>query len=170
LAAALQQQDGGSAMGNATMSDLADVANIQRLLQMQQQQQQQQQRTNPLLGLGRTNHSQLGSLLGLSSSTGTGISASLLAQLEGLGSGRNTGGHTPDQVSDNLSSILRQYGGSGGGGLDVGGGAGSQFYHHGSNSGDNTPVVSDAFALLQRAMQQRENGSKNNDHGFGSDR
>jgi hypothetical protein len=172
LAAALQQQDGASSIGNATISDLADVANIQRLLQMQQQ-----QRSNPLLGLGRSNHSQLGSLLGLSSSAGTGISAGLLAQLEGLGSGRN-GAHAPDQVPDSLSSILRQYsgqnslGGNVSGGSSSMGGAASHLFHPGSSNAaggltgpsDGTPTVSDAFALLQRAMQ-RESANR---HGFSS--
>ncbi|KAG7366829.1 Myb-like DNA-binding protein [Nitzschia inconspicua] len=167
LAAALQ--DGGGAMGSTTtMSDLSDVASIQRLLQMQQSQQQQQQhhhQSNPLLGLGQ-NHSQLGSLLGLSSAAGSGLSAGLLAHLEGLGANR-AGAAQSDQAHEDLSTILARYGSASGGNDAQLGGVGSHLLLGGNVAGsatpDSAPSVSDAFALLQRAMQ-RENATN---HGFG---
>lgn len=158
------------------------VANLQHLLQMQQ---------NPLLGGGQGSHSRLGSLLGLSSSAGTGLSAGLLAQLEGLSGGGNP--TQADQGVDNRpslghggQSLLRfgnQLGGNslagagsnlGGGGL--GGLSGNPLFQGpgrvggggvgggpGSHPPDGSTGTSDAFALLTRAIQ-RENA---NNHGFG---
>jgi hypothetical protein len=147
---------------------------VAHLLQMQQ---------NPLLGAaGQSNHGHLGSLLGLTSSSGTGLSAGLLAQLEGLGAGNPP---QADQGADNHpalnhggQSLLRygnQLGGSLGPGGNLGGSGlrglpGNSHFRQGSGHGvgasthpDGTPNVSDAFALLTRAMQ-RENASS---HGFG---
>jgi hypothetical protein len=158
LAAALQQQDGGSA--------LTDVASIQRLIQLQQQQQRQ---NNPFLSLGQ-NHSQLGSLLGLSSSAGSGISAGLLA---GLGAN-----HAPAQAErapEDLAALLGRYanvGQLGGGSTPQNsqlGAASHHLFRQGGNSAgnatpDGNPSVSDTLQLLQRVMQ-RDNASQ---HGFGS--
>jgi hypothetical protein len=140
---------------------------------------------NPLLGGGQGSHSHLGSLLGLSSSAGTGLSAGLLAQLEGLsGSGNplqaDQGGDNHPSLGHGGQSLLRfgnqlggnSLGGLGSGGLGglsgnplfqgsgrVGGGVGGP----GSHPPDGSSGSSEAFALLTRTMQ-RENA---NNHGFG---
>lgn len=128
--------------------------------------------------------------MGLSSSAGTGLSAGLLAQLEGLSSANRNSTQSDQQASDlsaliNAQSLLgyaNSGGSSGGGGMR--GVAGNSMFHHnnggGGNSGPtdgthsprNLPQtlpqhsgVSDAFALLQRAMQRDNNG--NAQHGFG---
>jgi hypothetical protein len=147
---------------------------------------------NPLLGAGQVTHSHLGSLLGLSSSAGTGLSAGLLAQLEGLGGGGNPA--QADQGTDSHpalahggQSLLRfgtQLGGNGmgagsnlgSGGLGalsgnplfqgsgrVGGGGGGGVGGPGSTPPDGAPSASEAFALLTRAMQRENAGN----HGFG---
>merc|ERR1712238_344970 len=132
-AAALQQEVVGSQENN-TKPDLPDIANLQRLLQMQQFQQ---------------------NLMGLNSSSGTRISAGLLAQLEGFG-GTNRNSTPVDQQAQ---------------GPDISALANAQSllgYTNNNNSNNNNSNVgggvSDAFALLSRHMQ-RDN--RNNQHGFG---
>mmetsp|Transcript_49404 Transcript_49404/g.55963 ORF Transcript_49404/g.55963 Transcript_49404/m.55963 type:complete len:169 (-) Transcript_49404:22-528(-) len=132
-AAALQQEVAGS-QENGTKPDLPDIANLQRLLQMQQFQQ---------------------NLMGLNSSSGTRISAGLLAQLEGFG-GTNRNSTPVDQQAQ---------------GPDISALANAQSllgYTNNNNSNNNNSNVgggvSDAFALLSRHMQ-RDN--RNNQHGFG---
>jgi len=182
--AAARQQEGGGAGSheNGAKSDSPDIANLQRLLQMQQFHQ------NPMLALGQSNHSsQLNSLMGLNSSGGSGLSPGLLAQLEGF-SGANRNPTQVDQQGPDLSALINAQsllgyannGGSSGGG-SMRSVAGNSLFHHNNGGGGNSAPAdgthsphnhpqslpqhsSDAFALLNRAMQ-RDNG--NSQHGFG---
>jgi len=175
---------------NGNKSDLPDIANLRRLIQMQQF----HQNPMLTLGQSSQSN-QLSSLMGLNSSTGTVHSAGLLAQLEGLSSANRNPTQGDQQGTDisalaNTQSLLRytnnnnsQLGGNNtGSGMRVRTGN-SIFHHNNSGGGNSAPSdgtnsphnhtqtlpqhngVSDAFALLTRAMQ-RENG--NNQHGFGA--
>lgn len=117
-----------------------------------------------------TQRSQLGSLLGLGSSAGTGISASLLAQLEhGLGAGP-VGNQGQERAGAGLAALLGGGGAGQGFGRNQLGARNPGGFQHGNNplfhqgGGDaqgnqNTDAtgVSEAFALIQRAMQRDRN-------------
>jgi len=146
----------------AAAPDLSDTSNIRRFLQLQQQH-------NPLTN----QRSNLGSLLGLSSAADTGISASLLAQLRGgqpqqaapepsgfgnipnvqgfLGGGQQHQHQAQHQHQHQLGGQLP-------GGLHS---SHNPMYHHtgsGASAGGQPDVTqSEAFALLQRAMQRDRN-------------
>jgi hypothetical protein len=175
-AAALQQEGGGPGShenGSKTDSQQPDLVNLQRLLQLHQIQQ------NPMLALGQSNHSNpLSSLMGLASSTGSGISPALLAQLESLNGANRSPTPGDQQTSDlsaliNAQSLLGYANGAGSGGVN-----GNSLFHHNNGGGGNSatadrthsphnlpqhPGVSDAMALLH--AMQRDNGSSQ--HGFG---
>jgi hypothetical protein len=149
---------------DGAVSDLSDGTSLQRLLQLHQQH-------NPVT----SQRSQLGSLLGLSSSAGTGISASLLAQLEsGFGGGGPSAAEPPASSLAALSNMQGLLGGGVGPGLGAhhhnqgsnltGGfqsGHNSLYHHGGSSSGGQSETANvshaEAFALLQRAMQHDRN-------------
>jgi hypothetical protein len=141
-----------SGLQESAQPDLSDTSNLQRILQLQQQH-------NPLV----SQRSNLGSLLGLSTAADTGISASLLAQLRGGQVSAEPAGFS------NLSSMQEFLAGGGnphahrhqlGGNLP---GGFHQSSHNplyaGNNQGGQPPDVtqSEAFALLQRAMRDRNN-------------
>jgi len=137
-----------------------------------------------MLALGQSNHSsQLGSLMGLASSTGSGLSPGLLAQLESLNSANRNPTQADQQASDlsaiiNAHSLLGYANGAGSGGSSLRGVNGNSLFHHnnggggssvaadGTHSPHNLPQhsgVSDAMALLHAL--QRDNRSSQ--HGFG---
>ena len=139
---------------NSKKSDVPDIANLQRLLQMQQFHQ------TPILALGQSNHNQLGSLMGLNTSSGTGLSAGILSQLESFaGTNRN---QTPvEQQGPDISALAN---------------AQSLLGYTSNNSNNNnsnnvgSSSVSDAFTLIARHMQRdnnNNNNNNNNQHGFG---
>jgi hypothetical protein len=119
--------------------------------------------------------------MGLNSGTGSGVSPAFLAQLEGL-AGR--GAASTEQLPPELAALVNAQsllGYANGGGNNRGGVAGNSIYHHnapspadGSHSPHThpqsisqqpTPTVSEALALLQRAMQR---DSASAQHGFGA--
>jgi hypothetical protein len=153
-AAALQQEVGTGSQETGTKSDLPDIANLQRLLQMQHQYQQ-----NPMLAL-------------LNSSAGNGLSAGLLAQLEGFsGANRNSNSTPADQQGPDIAALanaqsLLGYVNSNNNQRGV---AGNPTFIPSDNQQQSLSQhsgVSDAFALLTRHMQ-RDNNGNNNQHGFG---
>ena len=118
--------------------------------------------------------------MGLASSSGSGISPALLAQLESLNGANRSQSPGDQQASDlsaliNAQSLLGYANGGGSGGVN-----GNSLFHHNNGGGGNSatsdrthsphnlpqqhPGVSDAMALLH-AMQRGDNGSSQ--HGFG---
>ena len=158
----------------------SEILNLQRLMRLQQLQQ------NPMLTLGQSNHnSTLSSLMGLVSSTGSGLSPGLLAQLESLNHTNRNPAQSDQQASDlsaliNAQSLLGYTNGAASGGGNLRGGSvnrNSLFNHgngvvgnsaraDGTHSPRNLPQhsgVSEAMALLHAI--QRDNGSTQ--HRFG---
>ncbi len=162
--AAALQQEAGAADNGAKAESHPDLANIQRLLQLRQLQQQ----NHPMLALSQQqNHgNQLSSLLSLASSTGSGISPSLVAQLESLnGANRNPTDQQKAEISAllNAQSLLTYA--NGGANLRGGYSAPADRAHSPRNIPQHSGV-SETMALVQAAMQLRENGGSQ--HGFGS--
>lgn len=172
--AAARQQEGGAPVpheSGSTTDSQSEIANLQRFLQMQQMQQQ-----NPMLSLGQPNHSNpLTSLMALTSS-GSGISPTLLARIESL-SNANRNPSQADQQASEISALINAQsllgyanGATGAGGPSLRGGGGGVSGNYsaavdGSHSPRNLPPqVSEQAMALFRAIQ-RENGGTQ--HGFG---
>ena len=114
--------------------------------------------------------------MGLASSAGSGISPTLLAQLESLNNANRNPTQADQQKASEISALLKAHQSmlgyanvAGGGGPNLRGGYSAPA--DGTHSPHNLPQhpgVSDAtaMALLQHAMQSRDGG--NSQHGFGA--